>query len=136
MVTALLDTDLLNEVLKQKNGNVVRNAVAYLNHHAYFAISAITRYEVLRGLREKNATMQLGRFQEFCDHSIVIPISDDILNHAAELWVDGRRRGLAPKDADLIIAATALTSGRVLVTGNLKDFAWINQLSINNWREF
>jgi predicted nucleic acid-binding protein len=56
MDAALLDTDALNEVLKQKNAVVVQNAAQYLSEHGQFAISSISRYEVLRGLKEKNAT--------------------------------------------------------------------------------
>jgi hypothetical protein len=33
MDAALLDTDTLNEILKQKNANVVRHAAAYLAQH-------------------------------------------------------------------------------------------------------
>ena len=56
MDAALLDTDTLNEVLKQKNANAIRHAAEYLAQHGQFAISSITRYELLRGLKEKNAT--------------------------------------------------------------------------------
>ncbi|MBI3862270.1 MAG: type II toxin-antitoxin system VapC family toxin [Planctomycetia bacterium] len=134
MDAALLDTDILNEVLKQKNANVVRHAAAYLAQHGQFAISSITRYELLRGLKEKNASSQLARFQAFCQQTTIFPVADDILDRAVDLWVAGRTQGLAPKDADVIIAATALHHGRVLVTGNLAHFAWIPGLTINNWR--
>ncbi len=52
MDAALLDTDMLNEVLKQKNPIVVDQASNYLKHHGRFAISSMTRYELLRGLKE------------------------------------------------------------------------------------
>ncbi len=52
MDEALLDTDMVNEVLKRKNAEVVRRAAAYLAQHSRFAVSAMTRYEVLRGLKE------------------------------------------------------------------------------------
>lgn len=44
---------MLNEVLKKKNLNVVRRAAEYLAEHSQFAMSSITRYEALRGLKEK-----------------------------------------------------------------------------------
>lgn len=65
MDAALLDTDILNEVLKQRNVNVVRHAAEYLAAYGKFSISAISRYELLRGLKEKKATAQLGRFEAF-----------------------------------------------------------------------
>ena len=59
---------------------------------------------------------------------LVIPISDDVIDRAADLCV-------AARDADLMIAATALVHGRALVTGNTPHFNWITGLSIANWRE-
>ena len=134
MDEALLDTDILNEVLKQKNAQVVRRAADYLAQHQQLAVSSITWYEVLRGLVEKNASMQLAQFTAFSRNTLLLPVTDDILERAAHLWVDGRKQGLAPKDADLIIAATALTYGRTLVTGNTAHFSWIKGLTLSNWR--
>ena len=49
MPPALLDTDILSEFLKQKNPQVLQRAADYLATYGRFAISAMTRYEVLRG---------------------------------------------------------------------------------------
>lgn len=126
---------MLNEVLKKKNPNVVRRAAEYLAAQSQFAMSSISRYEALRGLKEKNATAQLARFQRFCANTQVLAVTEDILDMAADLWVSGRKRGLAPKDADLLIAATALRHGRTLVTGNTAHFSWIPGLVLWNWRD-
>ncbi len=134
MDPALLDTDLLNEVLKQKNLNVVQHAARYLAQYGQFAISSITWYEIIRGLKEKKATSQLFRFDVFCQNSLLLPVTAEILERTAELWVLGRSLGMAPNDADLIIAATALHHKRILVTGNTSHFAWIPGLRLENWR--
>ena len=135
MSPSLLDTDILNEVLKQKNANVVGHATTYLNQHGQFAISSISWYEVIRGLKEKNATAQLAHFDTFCQNTLLLPVTDDVLDRASDLWVIGRRQGLAPKDADLIIAATAQEHGRELVTGNTPHFAWVPGLTLADWRQ-
>jgi predicted nucleic acid-binding protein len=134
MDLALLDTDMLNEVLKQKNTDVVQHAANYLPQHGQFALSSMSRYELLRGLKEKNATAQLANFETFCLNSLVLPITEGILDRSADLWVAARRGGHPGKDADLIIAATALEHGRTLVTGNTIHFAWIPGLKTANWR--
>jgi predicted nucleic acid-binding protein len=135
MDSALLDTDILNEVLKQKNAQVLLHASMYFQQHGQFAISALSRYEILRGLKEKNATTQLSRFATFCQHSILLPITDTVLDRTADLWVTARQGGYPRSDADLIIAATALEHGCVLVTGNTSHFAWVPGLTIANWRK-
>ena len=59
---------------------------------------------------------------------------DAILDRAADLWVSGRQQDFTPKDADLVIAATALEYGRTLVTGNTAHFQWVPGLKLANWR--
>jgi tRNA(fMet)-specific endonuclease VapC len=135
MPLALLDTDILNEVLKQKNPHVVKNAAEYLQQHQQFAISSIAWYEVVRGLREKGATRQLQRFERFCQHSLIHDVTTSVLDRAADLWVLARKGGYSGRDADLMIASTALEHGRVLVTGNTGHFTWIPGLTVENWRD-
>ena len=93
------------------------------------------RYEIVRGYRDQNATTQLARFAVFCQHATVFAVTDAIFDRAADLWVTGRRGGYPHNDADLIIAATALEHGRVLVTGNTAQFSWIPGLRLDDWRQ-
>jgi tRNA(fMet)-specific endonuclease VapC len=118
MPLSLLDTDALSVVLKQKHPVVVHKASAYLQHYQEFAFSAVTRYEVVRGLKTKNATRQLQQFATFCQHSLLFAVTDAILDRAADLWVAADKAGLPKNDADLLLAATALEHRRILVTGN------------------
>src|SRR3954454_9624092 len=118
MDSALLDTDTLSEVIKLRDPLVHQKALAYTQAHGQIAFSAMTRYEILRGYRDQNATTQHGRFLAFCQHAIVFAVTDAICDRAADLWVVGRRGGHPHNHADLIIAASALECGRVLVTRN------------------
>ena len=122
MDLALLDTDILSDLLKQRNPCVVTRAANYLGLHGQFALSVFSRFEFTRGYQEKGATTRLVRFQEFCRHTLVVPVSDAIFDRAENLWVLARRGGYAHNDADLIIAATAMEFGRILVTGCLARF--------------
>lgn len=134
MDLSLLDTDILSELLKQQNPTVTQHAAAYLQQHGQFALSLFTRFEVVRGYREKGATAQLARFETFCAHSLLLPITEAVFDRAADLWVAARRLGQPVGDADLLIAATALVEQRTLVTGNTAHFAWIVGLPLANWR--
>jgi tRNA(fMet)-specific endonuclease VapC len=134
MDVSLLDTDILTEIFKGRNQHVATNATNYLQAHSQFAISAMTRFEVVRGLRHKQANKMLASFSTMCAMMAVFPISDDVLDRAADLWVAARNAGHPQRDADIIIAATALIHGRTLVTGNTGHFQWIAVLSIADWR--
>jgi tRNA(fMet)-specific endonuclease VapC len=134
MQPALLDTDTLSELLKQRNAMVAARGKAYLRSHGQFSFSAFTCYEIRRGCLEKQAVRFLARFEAFCTHSQVLSLSEAILARAADLWVTGRRGGQPHSDADLLIAATALEHNLALITGNSRHFSWIHGLQLDDWR--
>ena len=135
MDSALLDTDTISEILRRRNPAVAKNAAEYLAHHSEFAFSAIAHYEIVRGLLWRQATRKLSAYREFAGRSAVLPTSEEVFEQAAALWAEGRRAGRPHRDADLVIAATALVHSRTLVTGNTPHFDWIPGLAIANWRE-
>jgi predicted nucleic acid-binding protein len=135
MDEAILDTDMLSEVLKAKDPRVLAKAQQYLNQYGRLAFSAITFYEVVRGMVATRATKQLANFLRTVGNSDVLPVSLPILIRAADLWAAAGTGGHPRDDADLIIAATALEAARVLVTGNTTHFNWIPGLQIEDWRQ-
>lgn len=134
MDAALLDTDMLSEVLKRRNSQILSHARRYLAAQNRFAFSNMTIYEIVRGLKATEATRQLSHFHAVINSSEVIPIDLPILMRAADLWAAGKQGGYPCEDADLIIAATALETGQVLVTGNTTHFTWIAGLTLEDWR--
>ena len=135
MNPCVVDTDILTEIFKGRNAAVAAHAGRYLQDHGQFAISAMTRFEVLRGLRHKQAAKLLIDFEVLCTRMMMLPIADAILDRAADLWVDARNGGHPQRDADLIIAATALVHQRAMVTGNVAHFQWIRGLEVVDWRQ-
>ncbi len=135
MKPCVVDTDTLSEILKQKNPQVLAHAEAYFQQFGTFVFSAITWYEIVRGLRASRATTKLTRFEEFSSRSLVMPVTPRVLDLAADLWVAGQGRRPRSYDADFLIAATALEQSAVLVTGNVRHFEWMPGLSVADWRE-
>ncbi len=132
--THLIDTDTLSEVIKDRDLRVRQAARQYLETHGSFTFSIITRYEVLRGLKAKGATRQVAAFEHWCQTSIVLPLSDDVVVRAADLYADLYRSGQLISDADILIAATALVHGLILITGNVAHFQHISGLPLASWR--
>jgi tRNA(fMet)-specific endonuclease VapC len=134
MDASLLDTDTLSEVLKRKDPRVLAYAGRYLSEHSRLAFSAVTAYEIIRGLKARRATRQLAAFLKTLGTSTVYAITMPVLLRAADLWANARQGGHPQSDADLIIAATALEHGLTLVTGNTAHFSWIPGLKPADWR--
>ncbi len=131
----LLDSDTLSEVIKGRDLHVQEHAVAYLRQHSVFRFSIVTRYEILRGLCAKGATRQTAAFLQQCQASSVYPLTEEIVDRAADVYGLLHRRGELISDADLLIAATALVHDLDLVTGNVDHFRRIPELRFINWRQ-
>jgi len=123
MLPTLLDTDVLSEVLKQHDGNVLRTARAYLDEWRQFTFSVLTRCEILRGLRAKGAVRQELAFDALCRLSQVLPLTEPIAVRAAAIYADLQLRGELIGDADILIAATALEHRLAIATGNIAHLA-------------
>jgi tRNA(fMet)-specific endonuclease VapC len=97
-----------------------------------FAFSIITRYEILRGRKAKDATAQVQAFDRFCESCLVLPLTDEIVVRAAKIYAALRKRGEPIGDADILIGASALTRGFGVVTNNEAHFRRIEGLHVDN----
>jgi tRNA(fMet)-specific endonuclease VapC len=129
---ALLDTDTLSAIMK-KNPAALAQAQQYLRVYSRFTFSIITRYEVLRGLKAKQASRQLVDFGRLCDASEVVPLTDEIVVRAADIYADLKRRGELISDADILIGASALSQTCSVITRNENHFKRISGLNVENW---
>ncbi len=96
----------------------------FLAKHS-FSVSAITYLEVL-GYPELEK-QEIEKFEKFFQVTPILSISEDVLKQAVLLR---RQKKTKHKIADFIIAATALVYGLTLVTHNVTDFKWIDDLSV------
>ncbi|MBR1790542.1 MAG: hypothetical protein IJ754_02120 [Bacteroidaceae bacterium] len=62
------------------------------------------------------------------------PISGSLRKYANIRWLL-KEKGKPVDHLDMFIAATALTEGLTLITGNVKHFERIPGLKIENWME-
>lgn len=130
----LLDSDTLSEIIKGRDVATQRQAQEYLVRHHRFQFSIITRYEILRGLRAKDAFSQIQAFDELCQNSIVLPLSEEIVVRAAAIFAALRKQGAIIDDGDILIAATAQVHDLALISNNLAHFRRIPDLRTESWR--
>lgn len=135
MPAPLLDTDVLSEIIKKENERIEALAFRYLEEHGTYHFSSLTRFEILRGLFYTEATAQVAEFETLCANSEVIPLSDEAVVEAAEIWAHLRRTGQPIGVADVLIGATARVQDREVWTGNAEHFRCIPDLEVLDWRE-
>lgn len=127
-----LDTDTLSAIMRQ-NQLVIPKAQAYLAQHSKFTFSIITRYEILRGLKAKSANKQLQTFEYFCVNNIILPLTDEVIFQASDIYAELRRKGITIGDADILIAALAMVNSIAVITNNQSHFCHISGLTVYNW---
>ena len=139
MDKALLDTDILSEVLKGRNPQVVAQAEAYLRHHAMLTVSVISVIEIVSGLQRVARSEQLERFLQALDAMEVLPVDTESAVLAGRIDGDLLRTGQPIGRADPIVAAQAIMHGLVLVTGNARHYERVTALGyplrMVDWRE-
>ncbi|MEC4817029.1 MAG: PIN domain-containing protein, partial [Scytonema sp. PMC 1069.18] len=90
-------------------------------------------YESKRGLIYANATRQLFELNEVCRKYKVLFLDNiEIIEKACEIHTDLKKKGTPIQEADILIAATAITRGLILVS-NDSDMVRVAGLSLENW---
>jgi len=100
-------------------------------------IPPIAYYEVLRGLSDINSKTKIEKVKalyQIARNYIQLP-EKEVMEKAADIYIDLKRRGFTVGSNDIIIAAWSVLAGATLVTDNTKDFENINGLTTENWRE-
>lgn len=130
---SLLDTDILSELFKG-HALVKAKAKEYIREHRRLTISIITKYEILKGLKAKGAQKQVDAFTRFCGHNIVLPITDSVVAKASDIYALLRQQGELISDADILVAAIAITNDLVFISNNSSHFTRIKGLRLDNWK--
>ena len=128
----LLDTNIITALLK---GDVrVSKRLRELESQEIF-ISAISYYEIKRGLLAIRATRQLIEFERFLTKVTVLSLDTrEIFDRASEIYAELRVQGRLIQDADILIAATAIDRGLAVVS-NDSDLLRVRGLMVENWLE-
>lgn len=127
-----LDTNIIRPLLR-KNQAVVARVKQALREGIPVKFNALTYFETKRGLVAADAKRQLERFDRLCGELGILMLDRDSLDKADDIYSTLRRLGALIEDADLLIAATAITNNLTLVTDNIAHFERVPDLEIENW---
>ena len=128
----LLDTNIVSYFLK-KNITLKQKLENATSRGKEVFISCITYYEIKRGLFAVNATKQLAEFDIFSGKYQVLFLDDiEIIEQACKIHADLKVKGRPIQDADVLIAATAITRSLILVSNDC-DLQRVERLNLENW---
>jgi len=134
MKPCLIDTDILS-LFFRNHPQVVESGNLYLQSYDKLSFSLITYYEILSGLKHRDAHQQLNKFLEFSEFSQIIPLTEKSVKISAEIYADLRKKGTQVDDIDLLIAGVAIAHNLILISHNQKHFSKIEGLELEDWTE-
>jgi tRNA(fMet)-specific endonuclease VapC len=135
---ALLDTDILSEILKGVDRAVAARATTYRAIWGRYTVSTITVVEVVKGLHRVGREDAIQRFLSGLSLAELLTLDLQSAELAGRIYADLERTGQPIGRADPMIAAIALEHGLTLVSGNLSHYRRIEALGyglkLENWR--
>ena len=109
---------------------------------ARVVVPAIVYYEIKRELLRANKTIGIGRLDAFVNATAdrYVPLSDDALRFAAELWAQSRQAGrptagVAALDIDVLLAAQARRMGVAVVIATTNQKHLLQFIPARHWRD-
>jgi tRNA(fMet)-specific endonuclease VapC len=92
MKPALIDTDILSMFFRN-DVKVVSRFKEYLKFHNCINISIITYYEILSGLKYKNAAKQIDPFLMFVELNNLLPLTKESIAISSDRYACLRNKG-------------------------------------------
>jgi tRNA(fMet)-specific endonuclease VapC len=133
-VRYLLDTNACIDVIRHAAKSRVYQKIWQADQidvaiclHVYFELMAGVENSQLREDSLQKTLVVVNRLG-------LIPFSTDIAEMAAVLHSQLRVRGTPIGAVDLMIAASAIKTDRVLVTHNMREFSRVPGLVVEDWR--
>lgn len=129
----LIDTNIL--IYRLKNlGNVNDNFLKKQNED--MSISVVTYGELVFGAEKSQFRHE--NLKTVHEIRAIFPVEDvtvDVMDCFGKLKAELQRTGKTVDGMDLLIAATAISEGMVLVTHNTRHFASIPNIQLEDWYE-
>lgn len=99
-------------------------------------LSAVVLTELLVGVRKSlDPVGAARRVEQFCAPLTLRAFDEDAAAHASDIRADLERRGIKIGPLDTLIAGHARSLGAVLVTSNVREFARVDGLRVEDWAD-
>jgi tRNA(fMet)-specific endonuclease VapC len=129
----LLDTNTCIYIINNRPPNVLERFRKYKAGEV--GISSIAASELAYGVAKSGSVRNRKALEMFLAPLKVLPFDSQCLWFYADLRASLEEQGLTIGAMDTLIAAHALSIDGTLVTNNLKEFARVPKLKLENWFE-
>ncbi len=127
----LLDTNIVSAWARRNNPALMAKMLAQAP--ADLAVSVLVEHELRYGFARNPAVKSWPLIEQLLALIPSLSLTRAIANRAAELRSELAAAGTPIGPYDLLIAATALEHNATLVTNNVREFARVPRLSVDDW---
>ena len=130
----IFDTDIYTNVMRKVPSETLLNRLKKIPRRDQFT-TTITIAEVYYGLmKASNRTRLLKLFESvLLSRATILPFAFSAAKKYGETRSFLEKQGTPLAHADLQIASISLSMDMTLITGNLKHFQRVPQLTVENW---
>lgn len=133
MTSYILDTNILSDLIDNPLG-AAQKRLDRLND-VWVCTSIISAAELRYGAVRRKSIRLSHEVEEVLSRIEIVAFSPDADHHYAYLRYQLERNGTPIGGNDMLIAAHALALDATLVTANTREFARIEGLRLETWRE-
>ena len=128
----MLDTDTVSHLLRGKSPALDARVASV--PPGQLCISAVTRGELLYGLKLKDGAHRLARVvEQFLSRVPCLAWDDAAATQFAHIAAELHRAGTPIGSMDAILAGHAIATGAVFVTHNGRHFNRVPELTVEDW---
>ena len=131
-MTYYLDANILVYIIRNVNRENLDARIKA--SRKYIKVPSIVKAKLITGAYKRNDTEDaLIRIEKLLSPFEVVPFDDAASEVYGKVRADLEAKGKIIGANDMIIAATVLSRGGILVTNNVKEFERVEGLQIENW---
>lgn len=127
----MLDTNIVSDAIRNPYGPVAARIQELGDEQ--ICISAIVASELRFGILKRNSPRLTSLVESVLDRVTTLPYESTEAMHFAEIRWTLEQAGKPIGTTDLFIAAHARSLDLTLVTGNIREFARVPGLKVENW---
>jgi tRNA(fMet)-specific endonuclease VapC len=126
----MLDTDTISFIVRN-NSSVIANLIKHEDDD--ICISAISYGEIFYGLEKKKSERLFNEVNSIMGKLGVIDFDTSQSEVYGKIRMELEKTGTPLGDMDMLIAASAISIGAILVSHNKKHFSKIKSLKVEDW---
>ena len=131
MTTYMFDTNIISYLIRGSSLDL-KNRFESENPDG-FAISVVVYAEILYGLKKTNGSRIAAKINAFLANIRVVDFNAGAANAYAVIRAGLEKSGTPVDNMDLLIAASAMAEGAILVSHNTGHFSKIKNLRVEDW---